>query len=115
MSLTKQHLDTCKDPECPFCYPKRPRSLQVLADVVKRLVGNDYLYFPQAVEVNIHDHPEAFRCWGIVVSTSEEVFLMDADEQWHRLETSNRNFDKVASALHNVLGPMIIQYKKAAV
>jgi hypothetical protein len=40
---------------------------------------------------------------------------MDADEQWHRLETSNRNFDKVASALHNVLGPMIIQYKKAAV
>ena len=87
---------------------------QECVDIVRDLIGHDYLYFDTAVEIKITPHSFPFAAWAVCVSPKEELYVMDSDEQWHLLEKSDRNAGLVTGSLYQRLKLMRIQYAKAS-
>jgi hypothetical protein len=83
-------------------------------DIVKNLVGNDYLYFDAAVEVRTGPHQYPFQAWAVCVSPKEELFVMDSNEQWHKLELTDAAGHLVIGSLYQRLKLMRINYAKAS-
>ena len=83
-------------------------------DIVKELVGNDYLYFDSAVEVKITPHSYPFNAWAACVSPDNKLFVMDSDEQWFQIELDDRNASLVIGSLYQRLKLLRINYAKAS-
>ena len=87
---------------------------QECAEIVKDLVGHDYLYFDTAVEVKTSPHSFPFSAWAVCVSPKDELFVMDSDEGWHQVELEDVNASLVIGSLYQRLKLMRIQYAKAS-
>ena len=87
---------------------------QECVEIVKDLVGNDYLYFENAVEVKVTPHTYSFGAWAVSVSPKEELYVMDSEEQWHKVELEDYNAALVIGSLYQRLKLMRINYAKAS-
>jgi hypothetical protein len=87
---------------------------QECKDMVKDLVGHEYLYFNSAVEVKITPHSFPFNAWAVCVSPNDDLYVMDSDEQWHQLELTDQNATLVIGSLYQRLKLMRINYAKAS-
>jgi hypothetical protein len=87
---------------------------QECIDIVKDLVGNEYLYFDEAVEVKTTPHSYPFNAWAVSVSPEDQLFVMDSDEQWHQLQVEDLNAVLVIGSLYQRLKLMRINYAKAS-
>lgn len=87
---------------------------QECVDIVKELVGHEYLYFDTAIEVKTSPHSFPFSAWSVCVSPKDELFVMDSDEQWHQVELDDNNAALVIGSLYQRLRLMRIQYAKAS-
>ena len=56
-----------------------------LVQLVLDLVNHDYLYFPTALEGGL-DQLIPYSIWATCVSPAHEVYVMDANEEWHKVE-----------------------------
>ena len=83
-------------------------------EIVKNLVGNDYLYFESSVEVKVTPHTHLFSAWAVCVSPKDELYVMDSDEQWHKVELEDYNAALVIGSLYQRLKLMRINYAKAS-
>jgi len=83
-------------------------------EIIKDLVGNDYLYFNNAVEVKTTPHSFPFNAWAVCVSPSNELYVMDSDEQWHKTELNDSNAALVIGSLYQRLKLMRVSYAKAS-
>jgi hypothetical protein len=88
--------------------------LQECIEIVKELVGHDYLYFETAVEIKTTPHTPAFAAWGVCVSPKDVLYVMDHDEYWHMIELNDTNAALVIGSLYQRLRMMRVQYKKAS-
>ena len=87
---------------------------QECVEIVKSLVGHDYLYFESAVEVKVTPHTHPFSAWAVSVSRKDELYVMDSDEQWHKVELEDYNAALVIGSLYQRLKLMRINYAKAS-
>ena len=87
---------------------------QECADIVKDLVGHDYLYFDSPVEIKVSPHTHPFAAWAVSVSPKDEMYVMDSDEQWHQVEPGDFNASLVIGSLYQRLKLMRINYAKAS-
>lgn len=87
---------------------------QECVDIVKDLVGHEYLYFDNAVEVKVTPHTFPFSAWAVCASPTNELFVMDSDEQWHKVELQDFNGALVIGSLYQRLKLMRINYAKAS-
>ena len=83
-------------------------------EIVKSLVGHDYLYFESSVEVKVTPHTRPFSAWAVCVSPKDELYVMDSDEQWHKVELEDYNASLVIGSLYQRLKLMRINYAKAS-
>jgi len=88
--------------------------LNECVEIIKDLVGNDYLYFNNAVEVKTSPHSFPFNAWAVCVSPSNELYVMDSDEQWHKTELNDSNAALVIGSLYQRLKLMRVSYAKAS-
>ena len=88
--------------------------LQECIEIVKDKVGQDYLYFDSAVEVKITPHTPSFAAWAVCVSPKDELYVMDADEAWHKVALEETLAPMVIVSLYHRLRLMRIQYAKAS-
>ena len=88
--------------------------LNECVEIIKDLVGNDYLYFNNAVEVKTTPHSFPFNAWAVCVSPSNELYVMDSDEQWHKTELNDSNAALVIGSLYQRLKLMRVSYAKAS-
>ena len=87
---------------------------QECIEIIKDLVGHDYLYINTAVEVKITPHSFPFNAWAVSVSPKNELYVMDSDEQWHKTELNDMNAALVIGSLYQRLKLMRINYAKAS-
>ena len=87
---------------------------QECIEIVKDLVGHDYLYFESAVEVKVSPHTFPFAAWAVSISPKDEMYVMDSDEQWHKVELKDFNASLVIGSLYQRLKLMRISYAKAS-
>ena len=87
---------------------------QECVEIVRDLVGNDYLYFDNAVEVKVTPHTYPFSAWAVCASPKDELYVMDSDEQWHKVELEDYNAALVIGSLYQRLKLMRINYAKAS-
>jgi len=83
-------------------------------DIIKDLVGDEYLYFDTAVEVKLTPHTYPFAAWAVSVSPKDELYVMDSDEQWHQVELKDQNVALVIGSLYQRLRLMRTRYAKAS-
>lgn len=87
---------------------------QECAEIVKELVGNEYLYFDAAVEIKLTPHSFPFRAWGVCVSPNDVLYIMDAEQEWHELTVDDLNAALVIGSLYQRLQMMRTKYAKAS-
>jgi hypothetical protein len=87
---------------------------QECIEIIKDLSGNESLYFDTAVEVKTTPHNPPFTAWAVSVSPRNGLFVMDSDEQWHQLESTDINAGLVAGSLYQRLRMMNTRYAKAS-
>lgn len=76
--------------------------LKEVVETIIGLVGNEFLYFNDALEVKRTPHDfDRLHIWGACVSPSGELYLMDADEQWHELQTVDQGAGEVLNSLYH--------------
>ena len=83
-------------------------------EIVKELVGHEFLYFDSAIEVKVTPHSFPFNAWAVFASPNNELFVMDSDEQWHQVELTDDNAALVIGSLYQRLKLMRISYAKAS-
>ncbi len=89
--------------------------LQECIEIIKDLVGNEYLYFDSAVEVKITPHSFPFSAWGVCVSPTDDLYVMDSDQEWHQIDlASSGNASLVIGSLYQRLRLMRTSYAKAS-
>lgn len=72
---------------------------QMIIDMLKEMVGNEYLYFDDALTVKKTPHTDPVRIWAVSISPKDEIFLMDANQEWHQLEESDLDYHLVIASL----------------
>ena len=87
--------------------------LQECTDIIKDLVGHEYLYFDSAVEVKVTPHSFPFYAWGACASPTDSLYIMDSDQQWHEVEP-NDNAALLIGSLYQRLKLMRTSYAKAS-
>ena len=88
--------------------------LQECTEIVKDLAGNDYLYFDHAVEVKVTPHAPSFQAWAVSVSPANELYIMDSNEEWHKVELSDSNAHLIIGSLYQRLNLLRRSYRKAS-
>jgi len=92
--------------------------LQECVDIIKELVGHDYLYFDSAIEIKLSPHSFTFNAWAACVSPnpegSGELYVMDSNEQWHQVELKDDNAALIIGSLYQRLKLMRNHYAKAS-
>jgi hypothetical protein len=73
---------------------------KMIVTMVRQLVGKEYLYFEDALKVKKSPHTPEVNIWGICVSPSGDIFLMDNNQEWYELEESeDLNYNLVIASL----------------
>ena len=88
--------------------------LQECIEIVKDLVGNEYLYFDAPIEIKTSPHTFPFCAWGVCVSPSDNLYLMDDNEEWHEVEPGVGNAPMVIGTLYQRLQLMRRRYAHAS-
>lgn len=83
-------------------------------EIIKDLVGCEYLYFDTPVEVKTSPHTYPFSGWAVCVSPANDLYVMDAEETWHQVELQDVNAALVIGSLYQRLKLMRINYAKAS-
>ncbi len=83
-------------------------------DIIKGLVANEYLFFDSKVEIKTSPHTPPFAAWAVCVSPADQLFVMDADEQWHELALNDTKAALIVSSLYQRLRLMRTRYAKAS-
>lgn len=87
---------------------------QECIEIVKDLVGHEYLYLETAVEIKLTPHNYPLLVWAVCISPKDEMYVMDANEQWHQLTLQDVNASLVVGSLYQRLKLMRINYAKAS-
>ena len=87
---------------------------QECVEIIRELVGNEYLYFDSAVEVKITPHSIPFLAWAVAVSPKDENFIMDNNQEWHMLQIEDMNAGLMIGSLNQRLKMMRITLAKAS-
>lgn len=87
---------------------------QECIDIVKDLVGTEYLYFENAIEIKVSPHSHSFAAWAVCVSPNDDLYIMDSDEQWHQVEMRDGNAALIIGSLYQRLRMMRTCYAKAS-
>jgi hypothetical protein len=82
--------------------------------MIKEMVGHEYLYFSTSLLVKITPHTWPVQMWAVSVSPSDEIFLMDGFEAWHKLEETDRNYSLILSTLNQRIQMIYKQVKTVA-
>ena len=88
--------------------------LQECIDIVKDLVGNEFLYFDSAIEIKLSPHSYPFYAWGVCVSPTNALYVMDGNEEWHEVDPAVGNAPLVIGSLYQRLQLMRRKYAKAS-
>jgi len=88
--------------------------LTACIEIVKNLVGNDYLYFDHAIEIKATPHSRPFNAWAVAVSPKDNLYVMDSNEQWHEIALTDGQANLVIGSLYQRLKLMRIDYAKAS-
>lgn len=88
--------------------------LQECVEIVRSLVGDGFLYFDHAVEIKTSPHTYPFNAWAVSVSPKDELYVMDNEEQWHKIELEDDSAALVIGSLYQRLKLMRINYAKAS-
>lgn len=88
--------------------------LKECVDIVKELVGHEFLYFDTAIEVKVTPHSFPFNAWAACASPQDELYVMDGNEQWHKVELKDDNVSLVIGSLYQRLKLMRVNYAKAS-
>jgi hypothetical protein len=83
-------------------------------DIVKSLVGHEYLYFDHAIEIRSSPHSFPFKAWAASVSPKDILYVMDSNEQWHEVSIADEKAAMVVGSLYQRLKLMRIDYAKAS-
>lgn len=83
-------------------------------EIVKELVGHEFLYFDTTIEVKVTPHSFPFNAWAVCVSPKNDLYVMDSNEQWHQVELTDDNVGLVIGSLYQRLKLMRISYAKAS-
>ncbi len=76
---------------------------QDCVDIVKDLAGHEYLYFDTALEVRTSPHAFPFMAWGVCVSPQDDIYVMDGNQEWHKIEPEIGNAYMVLGSLYQRL------------
>ena len=87
---------------------------QECIEIVRDLVGHDFLYFESSVEVKTSPHSYPFSAWGVCTSPDGRLYVMDNDQQWHEVEPDDDNAHLVIGSLYQRLRLMRTRYAKAS-
>lgn len=58
---------------------------KTIAEILKELVGCEYLHFDEVLQIKMSPHSDPIRLWGASVSPSGKVFVMDAEQDWYEM------------------------------
>jgi hypothetical protein len=64
--------------------------LQSIITTIRNLVGSEYLYLSEAITIKLNPHSWPLNVWAVCVSPSDELYVMDADEQWHQVSEADK-------------------------
>lgn len=73
---------------------------KIIIDNVKELVGNEYLYFDDALVVKKTPHTAPVKVWAIAISPKDQIFLMDSNQEFFELEETDLNYHLVIASLY---------------
>lgn len=79
--------------------------------MVFELVGNQYLYFDEAVEVKTNPLKESFNAWGVCVAPNSHLFVMDSEERWHFVNPLLKGDEVVMEHLQERVTKIYSQFK----
>lgn len=68
-------------------------------NLINQLAGNEYLMFDTALSIKATPHAPHFDCWGCTVSPAGELYVMDRQQSWYKVEPGKGNADLVVSSL----------------
>lgn len=88
--------------------------LQQSIEWVKEWVGNDYLHFETALQVKHSPHHFPFVIWGLCVSPTDTLYVMDGDQQWYPIDADQGADDLVIGSIYQRLKWMGNRYAKAS-
>lgn len=83
---------------------------QEIVNIVKGLVGNEYLYFSTALVIKLSPHSFPVNIWAVCVSPRNEIYVMDGGEEWTKIDESD---DKVLQTLYQRVKSIEKTYKTA--
>lgn len=69
-------------------------------EIIKGLVGHEFLYFATSLLIKISPHTYPVQIWAVCVSPDDEIYLMDGLEQWYKLEETDTNYSRILSTLY---------------
>lgn len=88
--------------------------VQECVDIIKDLARHEYLYFDSALEVRTSPHSFPFLAWGVCVSPHDEIYVMDSNQEWHKVEPNKGNAHLVVGSLYQRLQLMRRKYAHAS-
>ena len=81
--------------------------------MVKQLAGHEFLYLETALVVKKTPHTYPLSVWAVSVSPANQIFLMDADEQWFELEEGDISYSLLIATLYQRVRTIYLQYQAA--
>lgn len=72
---------------------------KMIIEMVLATVGNEYLYFGDALKIKKSPHSPVITIWAVCVSPDQEIYLMDSDQEWHKLEETDMDYNLVIASL----------------
>lgn len=67
--------------------------------IIEMVLGHEYLYFEDALRVKKTPHTPTVNIWAISVSPKDEIFLMDNNQDWHRLDETDMEYNLIIASL----------------
>jgi len=86
---------------------------QNVIQIIRELVGEDYLYFSSRLQIKLSPHKWPDTFWAVCVGPSDRIFLMDGDMKWHEMEETDINYGTVLPTLYQRVQFMQSQTKIA--
>ncbi|HEV7620106.1 MAG TPA: hypothetical protein VGO09_00155 [Flavisolibacter sp.] len=83
-------------------------------DIIKDMVGHEYLYFNDGIEIKPGPHIHVFTIWGVACSPRNELFIMDNNEEWHRIDLNDLHAQLIIGSIYQRIKLLRINYAKAS-
>lgn len=76
--------------------------LKAIATIMRELCSHDHLYFDTPLKVKRAPNAPALHFWAASVSPAGDVYVMDADQEWHQVEQREQDAQVMESLFHRV-------------